>query len=90
MPVKQKTIRTLKTLLAAYRTAPGAFAAATIAKRATGNDLFWEKLDDEDSRVTLDACDRMEQWLSDNWLPDGDDWPADIWRPKPTKGSKAA
>lgn len=80
MPMKETTIRNLQALLAAYEKSAGALSAATIAKRATGSDLFFVKLGDPDSRVTLDACDRMEKWFVDNWPADAV-WPEGVERP---------
>lgn len=85
--MKEKLANEMKSLLKAYRSAPGALAVATIGKRAAGNDSFFRRLDHD---FYVGTRDRVVQWFSDNWLDDGSSWPSDIFRPKPANGSRAA
>jgi hypothetical protein len=90
MPMKAKLTNDLLLLLDAYQSAPRSLADTTIGKKASGNDAFYPRMRNGDFDFLVGTYDRVVQWYSDNWLPGGNDWPADIWRPQPSQGSQAA
>lgn len=92
MPIQSKKAElteNLELLLAAYQTAPGAFAAATVAKRAAGNDEFFTRLADPEFNFGVMTYDRIVQWAADNWLPGGKAWPREVPRPTKTRANAA-
>ena len=66
----------------------GRCTAATTALRATGSGDTYARLR-AGRDITTRRAARVVQWLSDHWPP-GAEWPADIARPAPARGSPAA
>ena len=62
-------------------------AASTLSREATGSSTWLKRC--ESGRVTIRSAIAVVQWLSEHW-PDDFDWPSDIPRPAPTRGSFSA